>query len=180
MDRPNYKREKCGECGQFKTYLLPIDRGTAMIVKSVAAAVKIKGINIIHPKKEMEVQGKEWSYERAVGEGKLTSTQIGNFTRARVHGLIARVKSSAGNWCLTTKGGMFLRGEPAARFAVIRKNQDGSGSHKSDYFEPEKYQITIGEVSKDGEFWRGIDFEIVEGHIVRNLPAQTDKKGLYG
>ena len=85
----NFEPEICECCGQAQTYLLPIDWGTALIVKAVARAIRLKGINAIHPVKEMEVPAKGWNYGMAINDGKLTSNQIGNFTRARVHGLIA-------------------------------------------------------------------------------------------
>lgn len=175
MEKPKYEKEICSECGQFKTYLLPLDRGTATIVKAFSTAVRNKGINIIHPTKEMEVPAKEWSYERAIHAGVLTSTQIGNFTRARVHGLIARVKGEAGNWCLTTKGSQFLKGQKVPQFAIIRKSKAGERSHKDEYFEPEKFQIDIYELSKQEEVWMGIDFEIQEGRIVEDLPVKKEK-----
>lgn len=174
----NFKPDVCIACGQAKTYALPIDWGTALIVKAVAAAVRRKGINVIHPTKEMEVPGKEWSYERAVREGVLTSMQIGNFTRARVHGLIARYKKEPGNWVLTKKGAAFLRGHLVPRLAVIEKTRkgttDGGGSrsHKQAYFKPDEITCTIHEIrsrrKKGYPTWEGIDFDIVEGRIVHD------------
>lgn len=175
MIEQDYQREVCGECGQFKTYLLALDRGTATIVKAVAAAIRNKGTNIIHPTKEMEVPAAEWTYERAVHAGVLTSMQIGNLTRARVHGLLARVKGEPGNWCLTTKGARFLRGEAVPRFAIIRKSRRGDGSHKEEYFEPERYTITVQELGREHETWVAIDYEIIEGRVVRDAPAASQE-----
>lgn len=165
-----FKKEICGECGQAKTYLLPLDRGTTVIVSAFAAAVRHKGINVIHPTKEMEVPAKQWNLNRANTEGVLTSTQIGNLTRARVHGLLARVKGEAGNWCMTTKGAQFLKNVPVPRFAVMRKSTAEKRSHKDEYFEPEKYLITASELAREGENWAAIDFQIVDGRIVHDLP----------
>ena len=167
MPIENYKPETCAHCGQDTSYVLGIDPGTAVIVKAVSAAIRAKGINAIHPKKEMEVPARDWSYRLAVNEGKLTSTQIGNFTRARVHGLIARIKGEPGNWCLTSKGGAFLRGEAVPRYAIVTKSTAEERSHKEEYFEPEANQVTIHEVNVPGEpMWEGISFEIREGRIV--------------
>lgn len=162
----------CEHCDQAKTYLLPIDWGTALIVKAFAARIRAKGINMIHPTKEMLVVNKEWNYERAIREGVLTSNQIGNFTRARVHGLLARNKDNAGNWVLTRKGASFLRGERIPRLAIIEKSRkaEGGRSHKQDYFKPDEFTVTVSEVSKkDSQPWEGIDFDIVEGQIVHNV-----------
>lgn len=167
----NFTPEICECCGQAQTYVLPIDWGTAMIVKALAARIHIKGINFVHPTKEMEVPAKEWTYERAITEGVLTSTQIGNFTRARVHGLIARHKDEPGNWLLTRKGAQFLRGERIPRLAVIRKTlkTENGRSHKEEYFQPEEHTCTVHEIIRKGNYpaWEGIDFDIIEGRIVK-------------
>lgn len=177
----NFEPEICDCCGQAKTYLLPIDWGTAVIVKAVAAKVREKQINIVHPTKEMEVPGKAWTYDRAITEGVLTSTQIGNFTRARVHGLIARREGEAGNWVLTRKGAQFLRGERIPRLAVIEKSRktEGGRSHKQSYFKPEEFNCTIQEIVHPGSkfpVWEGIDFDIVEGRIVLDAPVKEPQQ----
>lgn len=157
-----YKPERCEHCGQTTTYLVPLDRGAAIIVKALAAAIRRKGINCVHPGKEMEVPRREWSYERAVTEGVLPSNFIDNFSRVRFHGLIARVKGEAGNWCLTSKGARFLRGEPVARYVIRSK----ATKHNLGYYEPETLTVTVHELRKADELWQGINFDIVEGRIV--------------
>lgn len=183
MTKPDYKKEVCHECGQSTTYLLALDRGTAIIVKAVAAAIKRKGINIIHPKKEMEVPIKEWSYSVAVPNGLLTSVQIGNMTRARVHGLIARIKGEPGNWCLTSKGAKFLRGEPVPRYAIIRKTRSGERSRKDDYYMPDTHTVTVNEIDTEGaKYWEPIGFDIVEGRVVEEVKlkkAEETQRALF-
>lgn len=164
--KPTYKPKVCSSCGQRETYLLPIDRGTTLIVKAFAAAVRRKGINLIHIEKEMEVPRKEWTYARAVSEGVLTSVQIGNRTRARVHGLIAMVHDEPGNWCLTSKGAKFLRGEPVQRYAIVQKSKEGARSHKEDYWEPDLNMVCVSDFTAQDEPWEGINFDIVEGRVV--------------
>lgn len=182
----NFEPEICECCGQAKTYLLPIDWGTALIVKAVASRIREKGINVVHPTKEMEVPAKDWNYKRAITEGVLTSTQIGNFTRARVHGLIARYKDEPGNWLLTRKGAQFLRGQRIPRLAIIRKARkladDKTASHKEEYFMPEEQTCTVHEIMHHGSkypIWEGIDFDIVEGRIVQDLPAKQPAPSLF-
>lgn len=175
----DYHEEVCECCGQAKTYLLPVDTGTALIVKAVAARVRAKGINVVHPTKEMEVPARDWTYTRAIREGVLTSTQIGNFTRARVHGLIARYRGEPGNWVLTTKGARFLKGERIPKLAIVQKTKKGDASHKQDYHMPDVHTVTVHEVMNprsNDPVWEGIDFDILEGHIILELP-QTPVQG---
>ena len=155
---PKFKAKKCGECGQSEAYLIPIDRGTAEIVIAIARAIREKGINVIHPRKELE------------SSGRMTSNQVGNLSRPHRHGLIAKIKGNPGNWCLTTKGARFLRGEAVQRFAIVSKVT----GHQEGYFEPAVYTITVRECLVKGEQWEGIDFEIVGGRIVRDLPQKVE------
>ena len=101
MKKVEYKPEECACCHQTTTYLLSIDRGTTEIMYAIAHFIGKKGINIVHPRKEME------------GEY-LTSNQVGNLSRARMHGLIASVDGNPGSYCMTKKGGHFLRGGAVA------------------------------------------------------------------
>lgn len=175
-----YQPEKCAGCGQNKTYVLAIDQGTVDIVKATATAIRLKGINCVHPTKEMEVPRLMWNRHYAFSEGKLTSTQIGNMTRARIHGLLARVKDEPGNWCLTRKGAEFLRGQPVPKFAVVRKVRDDDASHNECYWKPETYQVKIDQYQK-GPYWEGYNYQIVEGRVVpaeaRPLPGLAATPG---
>lgn len=176
----NFKPLVCECCGQAKTYALPIDWGTRVIVEAVARKIRLKKINTVHPTKEMEVPAREWTYRRAITEGVLTSTQIGNLTRARVHGLLAKNEKEPGNWVLTTKGAKFLKGERIPKIAEILKTQtvNGKPSHKMRYYEPEKYTTTIHEIQKpevDAPVWEAIDFEIVEGRVVLDSPKKNEQ-----
>lgn len=161
-----YKPETCDHCGQHTTYLLALDKGSTDIVIALAAAIKIKGINCIHPTKEMEVPAAEWTKERAYREGKLTSTQIGNLTRPRSHGLIAKVSGQPGNWCLTRKGAKFLAGHPVSRYAIMQKSTEHKPSHQIGYYEPEENQITLKQLKYEETYWDGYDYEIVSGSVI--------------
>lgn len=175
-----FESPTCDCCGAKLFYPLAIDWGTAVIVKAVARAVRLKGINVIHPTKEMEVPGSEWNYLRAVNEGKLTSTQIGNLKgRAKAHGLVAQYKDEPGNYVLTSKGAKFLRGEPIPAVRIRRKKgvtTDYPSGEK--YYKPDQYQVTIHEILKPGSdfpVWDGIDFDIVNGRIVNDFEEGTTK-----
>lgn len=154
----NYTPELCSHCNQTKTYLLGLDRGSLDIVRAIAKRIEVKGINIVHPRKE------------AV----LTNTQWCNVARPRFHGLIAAVKGQRGNFLLTRKGAKFLRNERVPRFAIVSKAE----GHQIGYFEPEKYTVTASELL-DGEYWEGINYDIVEGEVFHRLPEKTPALSLF-
>ena len=127
---------------------------------------------MIHPRKEMEISRGELDYPTMVQEGCMTSNQVGNLSRPRFHGLIAHIKGEPGNYCLTTKGAEFLKGREIARFAIISK-QDG---HQIGYFKPEEYTVTIKDFAPDEEYWEGINFDIIQGRIVKDLPEKEQSQ----
>lgn len=170
--RIQYQPEKCSCCHQTTTYLLPVDRGTVDIVRALAAAIFRKGINIVHPRKEMENKlTPGMDYDLMIKEGMLTSNQVGNLSRPRFHGLIARVKDNPGNYCLTTKGAQFLRGSDIPRFAIISKEK----GHQIGYYMAEEYTVNIKDFAPDEKYWEGINFDIVEGRIVKDLMEKSQK-----
>lgn len=168
-----YQPEKCSCCGQTKTYVLAIDHGTVDIVKAVSVAIGRKGINCIHPRKEMEVSTA--TYFDNVRNGKLTSNQVGNLSRARFHGLIARIKNNPGNYCLTKKGAAFLRGEAIAKFAIISKAE----KKQIGYWMPETYTCMVGDFKHEVEYWQGINYDIVGGIIVLDVPKEKPKQATF-
>lgn len=157
MQKIQYTPEKCECCKQNTTYVLAIDRGTAEIVKQIARFIGKKGSNFVHPRKEME-----GAY--------LTSNQVGNLSRPRNHGLIARVKGNPGNYLLTKKGARFLRGEAISKFAIVSKAE-----HKQvGYFEADKHLVRITDFNSTSEYWEGINYEVEEGSvIIRKTGDQT-------
>ena len=140
----------CEHCGQTLNYFLAIDLGTCDIVKKIAEFIGKKGINAVHPRKEMEGL-------------MLTSNQVGNLSRARFHGLIAKIKENPGNYCLTRKGSQFLRGMPIPKTAIISKKD----KKQVGYLEEEK--VTIFEFIKNTEYWNGINYEILEGNVIHRF-----------
>ena len=161
-----YAPEYCACCGQSKTYLLPIDRGTVDILRSVARAILNKGINAIHPRKEMEIGAdKNLDYDLMIKEGMLTSNMVGNLSRPRFHGLIAHIKEQPGNYCLTSKGAKFLKGEEVSKYAIISK----VSGHQEGYWMEEKYRVTIKDFSIDEEYWEGLDYDIREGQVLTKV-----------
>jgi hypothetical protein len=169
MSKIEYKPQVCECCHQTTTYLLPVDRGTVDILYAIATAIYNKGINVIHPRKEMEDKQTQY-YDVMIKMGKLTSNQVGNLSRPRFHGLIAKVRDNPGNYCLTKKGADFLKGKEIPRFAIISKSE----GHQIGYFEEERYTVTIKDFNEslDSAYWEGINFDIVEGQIVKDLPIQ--------
>jgi len=166
MAKITYQPKQCTCCGQTITYLLGIDRGTVDTLKAIATAIRKKGVNMIHPRKEMELSRKELDYRTMVVEGHLTSNQVGNLSKARFHGLIASVDGKPGYYCLTTKGAQFLKGRSVPRFAVISK----ASGHQEGYWTGEdgrEFMACVGDFKPDGpEYWEQINFEIEGGQIV--------------
>lgn len=155
-----YKPEICERCLQSKTYLLALDRGTAEIVAAIATGIEAKGINFIHPRKEIE------------STGGLTSNQVGNLSRAHRHGLIAKIKGEPGNWCLTSKGAKFLRGMAVPKYAIVSKVT----GHQIGYFETENLLVTVNDLLNSGLRWEGINFDIEEGRIIKDVPVCKEIK----
>ena len=168
--KPNYKPQKCECCGQTTTYLLPIDRGTIDIVKAIAAAINRKGQNNVHPRNEMEISAPDHGLNSAtmIKEGYLTSNQVGNLSRPRFHGLIAKSRYGTGYYLLTKKGADFLRGKEIPRYAIVSKAE----KHQVGYFEPELFSVTIKDFTSEDEYWEGINYTIQDEQVVRDVPTQ--------
>lgn len=147
-----FESEKCACCNQSVNYLVPIDYGTIRIVKQIAKFIGKKGINAVHPRKEME-----WSM--------LSSNEVGNLSRPRIHGLIAKIKDKPGNYCLTSKGSKFLHGESIPKFAIRSKTDHCTVG----YYLPETFSVIVHDMQGDGDYWDGINFSIEEGHIIHDL-----------
>ncbi len=157
--------QKCTCCGQTVDYALTINQGTVDILKAISVAIRNKGINCIHPRKEMEIHTKQLPYQIMVQAGQLTSNQVGNLSKARMHGLIAKVRGENGNYLLTRKGVRFLKGEPIPRMAIISKME----SRTLGYFNEETDMVTIKDYIHKEEYWEGINYRIVDGRIIKNL-----------
>lgn len=149
---------KCSCCKQTQEYLLPIDRGTCEILKAIARKIEMKKINLVHLRNELEGVS-------------LTSNQVGNATRPRSHGLIAKVKGHPGNYCLTTKGAQFLRGQPIHKYAIRSKVEDRTVGYWGEE------QCTIFEFTPESERWEGIGYDIIAGEVFQTLP--TKQKSLF-
>lgn len=171
-----YEPEFCKHCTQQITYLIPIDKGCVEILKAIAVAIRRKKINAVHPRKEMEIDSKKLDHFTMIAEGHLTSNMVGNISRPRFHGLIARIKGQKGNYCMTRKGAEFLRGESFPRYAIISKKE----KRNVGYWESEKYQANVKDFTSDEELWEGIDFDIVEGKIIIDITkSPSDQRQLF-
>jgi len=158
-NKQDYKPEICECCGQEKTYLIKIDRGTARIVAQIARFIGKKGINAVHPRKEME-----GTY--------LSSNEVGNLTRPRIHGLIAKIKGNPGNYCLTRKGSQFLHGRQVPSLAIVAKSGVSDKNHNIGYYEPEKFSTNIQGALGAKELWEGIGYTIEEGDVIQKEPKE--------
>jgi len=146
----DYIPEVCPCCKQSTTYVLSIGLGVTEIVKAIARHIQVKGINAVHPRKELE--GKT-----------LTSNQVGNLSWARMHGLIAKIDGNAGNYCLTRKGSAFLRGTPVHKYVTRSKVEERTIGYFGDEM------CTIHDFQPGDVRWEGINFTIEEGHIIYDL-----------
>jgi len=150
MKKIDFEPDVCPCCTQTTTYLLPIDKGSAVILKKIARAIEKKGINCIHLAKEKV----------------LNHSELCNIIRPRFHGLVAHVRGEGmqGNFLLTRKGAKFLRGERIPKYAIVSKAE----GHQIGYFEAEKYTVSIDDITPKGEYWEGINYEISEGNVIQS------------
>ena len=163
-----YQKEICECCGQTKTYTTAMSKAGANIVKAFQVAIGKKGINVIHPGKEMVVAAREWSINRMLQDGSITPQMWKNLTQIKQHGLIARVKGEVGNYLLTTKGAKFLRGERIAKYAIISKVD----KRNIGYWLPDEETVCFKEFIDDDPNWELMDYDIVEGRVVKTLPIK--------
>jgi len=176
MPVEKFQPHTCPTCGQSAEYLVPVDHGTVVILKAIAKRIGMKQINVVHPRKEMETTNK-MDELNLINAGLLTSNMVGNLSRPRMHGLIAKFKSpetevTAGNYCLTKKGAQFLRGEIAIPKYAIRSKIEGK---TNGYFEPDSLLVHIDDFNtpEPGGFWEGIDYEITDGRVFTQLPEHV-------
>jgi len=129
-----------------------LDRGTVNIVKVIAKYIQKKGVNAVHLSKEL------------LAEELLTHHDVGNISRPRFHGLVAKVSENAGNYCLTNKGLDFLNGKQVESIALIKKATDKVPAYTIGYIgEP----VTIKDFDNEwGEWWSASGYEIQEGRVI--------------
>jgi len=176
MKKVNFTPDVCPHCGQTTTYLLPVDRGTVEIVKAFIMAVKFKGKNEIHPRREMEKSENEikeegLTYSEMINNGQLSSNQVGNLSRPRFHGLIAQIKEKPGFYCLTRKGADFLRGNPISRYVIVSKSE----KKNIGYFPGE--DIKISDFNSEDDRWEFPGLDIIDGRP--KTPAETGQAHLF-
>lgn len=143
MPEKKFKAKICQCCGQAENYMLGMDKGSAEIVLSILSRISEKEINEIHPSRELEMTGdKKW--------------QITNLSRPRFHGLIAFVKDKPGYYCLTRKAGLFLKGEPIPKYAIVSKVT----GHNEGYWGDET--VTLRELLTSGITWSGYEKQMID------------------
>ncbi len=165
QNKINYQAEICPHCGQTETYLMTIDAGTCDIVRAISAAIRRKQENIVHVRNEMELGKNQLEYNKMIREGYLTSNMVGNLSKARSQGLIARVDGKPGFYCLTHKGAEFLKGASIPKYAIMSKV---TGHNIGYWFENEE-RVKMKDLIKNGDYWE-IDFNIVDRAVVFNMP----------
>lgn len=157
-----HDKETCPYCGQSLTYELDIDKGSVETLKTIARFIEQKGINAVHLTKELEGHG-------------LTSHQIGNISRLRFQGLVAKIVGEAGNYCITQKGFNFLDGQEVPRTAIIKKGTQHTHPHTMGYGE-EICSIEDFD-GKWAEYWQATGYQIKEGRVIHEI--EPKKKTEY-
>lgn len=169
--------DKCEHCGQTKNYELELSRGVANLVRAIGIAIGLKGVNAIHPMKELVVDPREWSLAVMLEIGAITPNMNSNMKRATAHGLLAKIDSKRygkeyrGNYLLTTKGAAFLRGRPVPKVAIVSKVT----GHNERYLDDQD-TVTCAQLLREDANWKGISYDIVEGRVVRDIarPAEGE------
>lgn len=148
------EKQKCHACGQTIDYVLDMDRGSCSILKELAKFIRAKGINAVHPNKEMV----------KIPNPILSARQLDNIVRLKFHGLVAHLDGERGNYALTRKGLAFLNGEPIPKSVTIKKKAEGERAHvvlRSDKL------VTIADIDKEwGPWWSSNGYEIHEGRVI--------------
>ncbi len=169
MENETYHPTVCECCDQALDYRVGLSKGHVRLMAKFAAAIRAKGINAVVPSKELAT-GK-WGIP-------FTVTEMKALSQVRLHGLLAMSREHAGNWLLTTKGADFLRGRSIPRYALVLKRNKATSEHTTGYWEAERNMITAGELLKEGEYWRHIDFIVHESRIIyeKDLPKVGENK----
>jgi hypothetical protein len=157
MKKNKFKPRVCECCKQTENYLLGLDKGSAKIVLKILYAIGEKGVNEIHPSKEMDLTIEDAWF-------------LTNLSRPRFHGLIAYVdeENKPGYYCLTRKAGKFLKNYPVPRNAIISKVT----GHQEGYYDIQE-TVTINELLGEDINWEGKSEYSKRGlDIVDNLENQ--------
>ncbi len=162
MLREPYYPLRCRNCGQTTSYELILDKGPIDILKAMSVAINRLGWNEIHPRKDMEV-GKDvaLTYELMIRDGLLSSNQVGNLSRLRYHGLIAKVDNKAGYYAITKKGFEFLRGARIPLIAIISK----ADRRLMGYWHELEYTCEINDFKHATEYWSGLKYIIKDKRV---------------
>lgn len=144
-NKQKFNPEVCECCGQAKTYVLGLDKGSAKIVIAILEKIAKKGVNEIHPARELDVSGpNKWF--------------LTNLSRPRFHGLIAYVDDKKGYYCLTRKAGKFLRGEAVPKHAVVSKVT----GHQEGYWLADQERVTLRDLLNDPFQWEGDNNRMID------------------
>jgi hypothetical protein len=154
------EQHTCPTCGQSISYELGVDKGSCDILKKIAKVIGAKGINAVHPNKEM------------AKAGMLTARQLDNIVRLKFHGLVAHIDGEPGNYCLTNKAFEFLGGEPIPKTVVVMKRTKGKRAHVIAHSDEE---ITIDSLDIEwGPYWSSNGYQIKQGRVIMEPPVKGD------
>lgn len=93
------KCKKCPNCGaSMKSFHHALSSGLVSALIKAIKFVQLTNKNQFHLQGDLK---------------ELTKNEYNNFQKLRFHGLVAKIDGKAGFWCITRRGGQFLRGEIA-------------------------------------------------------------------
>lgn len=100
----NAEVEVCPTChSELRRYWHRLTPGLVEALVKFSRAIQAKGRNSVHTRSD--TRGRPYE---------LTHEELGNFTKLRHHGLVAKDKRAGmGYWLLTARGASFLRGDLA-------------------------------------------------------------------
>lgn len=149
MDTPRnnlgFVPDICPACRQACTQAVFLDEHSVNLLKDIARNIQEVGKNIVY------------NY----GQSK-------NYAKLRYHDLIEKIKEKGyrGGYKLTSKAILFLKGEPIPMYSIVSKVE----KRQVGYFAPEQVTCRIRDYNASGEVWSGIEFDIVNGEVIKNQP----------
>lgn len=177
------KKEKfipnsCEGCGQTTEYIIRLDKGSAYIVISIAAAVRRLNRNRVHLRNDMELSAGDImsgfkSLRRAVESGYMSSRMLDNVLRPKYFGLVAQVDGGGtGEYLLTPRGAKFIRGMEIEAAAIIDKKTHS----KKEYWQPGGVTNIMQLLRRDGALW---DLSDIQKHTIVESLSRVDQGQLF-
>jgi len=150
MTETNKIDERCECCSQRLYKPAVLSKGYAKMLVIISEFIEKKGVNVVHPEKEL------------FKLGLFSVAQRVNMTVLGDHGLVAKHESH-GNWVLTRKGVDFLNGSEIWKVAAVEKATKRTVGH----IEKEGKTTLKKLLGKNAPYWQGLGFTIESGRVIR-------------